>query len=131
MYKRQVPYDPKDKLLKNPENGAIYPFPVKGGFAVFKASGFLPLINCPPVHEEYDIPQHHALFLYNTALAEGQLSGFNSLIDQLRNFKMVMIGCIIATICVMVGAVMMVKGYGDTVEAISAQFEIIKSAYGV
>lgn len=117
----EVPYNPKTQTLFNPETGEIYDMPTKGKFAFFHRDKFLPLVNHKYPHEDYDIPEHYALYLYNLGLGEGQLAAFDQLLIQINRWQLVTSIAVISAIAVTIGAILLTKQYVDGYESLSVQ----------
>jgi len=117
-----VPYDPSMTVLTT-EEGTVYDIPITGNVAFFHRDKFMPLVNTRNVSEKYDIPEHHALSLYNLGRSEGQLMAFKELIDNINKLfytKMVLYAVVAI---VLIGSILITKSYGEAVAQITGFVE--------
>lgn len=125
-----LPYDPKKEVITNPDSGEIYDMPIKGEIAFYDMDRFRPLIQSRDPSEEYDIPEHYALKLFNLGLSEGQLLAFDDLINQIKKWQAISLISGVVAVAVMIGAFMIIKNYSDALTVAAQEMHNVTAMYG-
>lgn len=127
---KYFPYDPNSQLLIDPDNGEVFLKPMRGNILFYHKHKCLPLCDCPPVDETYDLPEHLALKYYNLGLGEGELAGYKALLEKINKWQFQVTICMFATAIVILGCVYMVKMNAEQVETMQQTVNLLAEMYG-
>ena len=124
------PVDPNSQLLTNPITKEVYLKPIKGDIFFFDKHKCLPLSNCPPVDETYDIPEHVALKFYNLGLGEGELAGYKNLLEKINKWQFQVTMALAVMAVVVIACAYMFKTNAAQVESMQATVDVLAEMYG-
>lgn len=127
---KYFPVDPNSQLLTNPITKEVYLKPIKGDIFFFHKHKCLPLSNCPPVEEKYDLPEHVALKFYNLGLGEGELAGYKILLDKINKWQFQVTLALAVTAVVVIACAYMFKTNAAQVETMQQTIDVLAEMYG-
>jgi len=127
---KYFPIDPNSQLLTNPVTKEVFLKPMKGDIFFFHKHKCLPLSNCPPVVETYDLPEHLALKFYNLGLGEGELAGYKALLDKINKWQFQVTMSLVVTALVVLACVYMFKVNATQVETMQTTVNVLAEMYG-
>lgn len=127
---KYFPVDPNSQLLTNPITKEVYLKPIKGDIFFFHKHKCLPLSNCPPVSETYDLPEHLALKFYNLGLGEGELAGYKALLEKINKWQFQVTMALVVTAITVIACAYMFKTNSAQVESMQATVQVLAEMYG-